>query len=198
MRKRMWWLVLWACLAPAARAQDVELFGGYSYLSVNGAKLESVGLNGWNAEVSVGRKSWSAVADFSNHYGVSEFHFTPIGNGGHGATFLFGPQYSLREVRHVTPFVHALVGTAHGVRYTWTLGGEYFPYSIASEMAFAMAFGGGIDVKVRDHIWIRPVQVDYIQQNFTSSAIHSARFSAGIVFRFGGGEKNGQLSEVNR
>lgn len=200
MRKRLWWcLIIWACLAPAARAQDVEVFGGYSYMGINGTNFENVGLNGWNAEVSVGRKSWSVVADFSSHYGAKEFYFTPIGNGGHGATFLVGPQYSFRKLPHVTPFVHALVGTAHGVIDTFAVepGGVCpglcsGPFVGRAENAFAMAFGVGFDVKLRDHIWIRPVQADYIQQNFTGSAVHSPRVSTGIVFRFGGGEKNGR------
>ena len=48
-----------------------------------------------------------------------------------------------------------------------------------------MAFGGGLDVKVLNHMWIRLIQADYIRQNFSDGAMNSPRISAGIVFRFG-------------
>jgi hypothetical protein len=194
MRKLLWCLALLACLAPAARAQDVELFGGYSYLRTKGTFYEHVNLNGFNAAASVNVKSWGVVADFSNHYGASKSNFTPIGNGGHGATFLFGPQYSFRKIPHVTPFVHAMVGGVHGARFTFAPlapgGACPFPGCIVGlwtvpERAFAMAFGGGIDFKVRDHIWIRALQADYLAQKFSDGPMHSPRISAGIVYRFG-------------
>jgi hypothetical protein len=53
------------------------------------------------------------------------------------------------------------------------------------ETAFAMALGGGLDVKARNHLWIRLIQVDYIRQNFSDGAMNSPRISAGVVFRFG-------------
>lgn len=194
MRKLLLRLTLLACVAPAVHAQDVELFGGYSYLRTKGTFYEHANLKGWNGEVSVNVKSWGVVADFSNHYGASKSNFTPIGNGGHGATFLFGPQYLFRKVPHVTPFVHALVGAAHGARFA---GGFLEPGGVCSsfgcvvglftvpETAFAMAFGGGIDVKVLDHVWIRVVQADYIAQKFTNGPMHSPRISAGLVYRLG-------------
>ena len=186
-------LVLLVCLAPAARAQDVEFFGGYSYLRTTGTNYEHAGINGWNAALSANIRSWGVVADFSNHYGASTNNFTPVGSGGHGAMFLFGPQYSFRRVPRVTPFVHGLFGGVQGARVTiGPLGpGGSCPapvcsgFSITPETAFAMALGGGLDVKVRNHVWIRLIQADYIRQNFSDGAMNSPRISAGVVFRFG-------------
>ena len=107
--------------------------------------------------------------------------------------FLFGPQYSFRHIPHVTPFVHALFGGVQGSRVTvgpLGQGGscpapECSGTSILPETAFAMAFGGGLDVKVHSHVWIRLIQADYIRQNFSDGAMTSPRISAGVVFRLG-------------
>jgi hypothetical protein len=181
------------CFATAARAQDVEFLGGYSYLRTTGTSYEHAGINGWNAALSANIKSWGVVADFSNHYGASTNNFTPVGSGGHGTMFLFGPQYSFRLVPRVTPFAHVLFGGVKGARET--VGplepGGACPspgcsgFSMIPETAFAMALGGGLDVKARNHLWIRLIQVDYIRQNFSDGAMNSPRISAGVVFRFG-------------
>jgi hypothetical protein len=163
----------------------VEFFGGYSFLRTAGTSL-----NGWNASVATNRGSWGIVADFSNHYGANA-SLPPIGVGFPGATYLFGPQYSLRAIPRATPFVHALFGEARGVRFSFLAGGPCPGPGCGGfsqpETAFAMAFGGGIDVKAARHVSIRVAQVDYVyvRQNFSNRAVNSPRFSAGIVLRFG-------------
>ncbi len=193
MRIRISCLVLLVCFAPAARAQDVELFGGFSYLRTTGTSYEHAGINGWNAALSANIKSWGVVADFSNHYGASANNFTPVGSGGRGTMFLFGPQYSFRLVPHVTPFAHVLFGGVQGARVGIGLLGPggacpepgCSGFSIIPETAFAMALGGGLDLKVHNHLWIRLIQADYIRQNFSDGTMNSPRISAGVVFRFG-------------
>lgn len=199
MRKQISCLVLLSCalaLPRASRAQDAEFFGGFSYMRTTGTEYEHAGINGWNAAVSANFKSWGVVADFSNHYGAGTTNFTPVGNGGRGTLFLFGPQYSFRRVPRVTPFVHALFGGVQGARQMAIPvvpagSGAGCPLlacsgpSIISQTAFAMALGGGLDVKVRKHIWIRLIQADYIRQNFSEGAMDSPRISAGLVFRTG-------------
>ena len=188
-------LVLALFIAPSARAQDVQFFGGYSYLRTTGSHYENTGLQGWNAAAAINLGSLGFVADFSNHYGASTANFTPIGSRGHGSMYLFGPQYSVRLIPRVTPFVHALFGGVNGSKITLTAGGSLGPGGqcpapacsgslIAPERAFAMAFGGGLDVKLEHHLWIRLVQVDYVRQNFSNGAMTSPRVSAGVVLRF--------------
>jgi len=193
MRTRISCLAVLACLAPAAIAQDVEFFGGYSHLRTTGTDYEHAGLNGWDAALSANIGPWGVVADLSNHYGASTNNFTPVGSGGHGFMYLFGPQYSFRLVPRVTPFVHALFGRVDGARETVAplAPGGACPspgcsgISIMPETAFAMAVGGGLDVKVRKHVWVRLIQADYIRQGFSLGAMNSPRISAGVVFRFG-------------
>jgi hypothetical protein len=193
MRTQISCLVVLVCLAPAALAQDVEFFGGYSHLRTTGTDGEHVGINGWDAAFSANIGSWGVVADASNYYGASTNNFTPVGSGGHGFMYLFRPQYSFRLVPRVTPFVHVLFGGVDGVRETFeplAPGGACPPpgcsgISTTPETAFAMAVGGGLDLKVRTHLWVRLIQADYIRQGFSLGATNNPRISAGVVLRLG-------------
>jgi len=193
MRAQISCLVVLVCIAPAALAQDVEFFGGYSHLRTTGADGEHVGINGWDAALSANLGSWGVAADVSNFYGASTNNLTPVGSGGHGFMYLFGPQYSFRLVPRVTPFVHTLFGRVDGARETVgplaTGGACPSPgcsgILITPETAFAMAVGGGLDVKVSKHLWVRLIQADYIRQGFSIGAMNSPRISAGVVFRLG-------------
>ena len=193
MRTQISFLVVLVCLAPAALAQDVEFFGGYSHLQTTGTGGEHVGINGFDAALSANFGSWGVVADASNYYGASTNNFTPVGSGGHGLMYLFGPQYSFRLVPRVTPFVHVLFGRVDGARETVEplAPGGACPspgcsgISVTPEAAFAMAVGGGLDLKVRKHVWVRLIQADYIRQGFSFGAMNNPRISAGIVFRLG-------------
>ncbi len=132
-----------------------EVFGGYQYTHFEG----SVEANGWNASVAGNISRWFGVAaDFSGAYKSGErVH-----------TYMFGPVFSARSDK-VTPFAHALFGGASG-------GGTN---------AFAMAFGGGVDVKVADRVAFRVIQGDWLvfrSEGYTSKK--NARVSTGIVFRF--------------
>jgi opacity protein-like surface antigen len=75
------------------------------------------------------------------------------------------------------------------------LGG--FSAPITSANAFAMAFGGGIDIGLSRHFAIRAAQVDYLRTNFNSvdalasglstdlnNHQNSFRYSGGVVWRF--------------
>jgi hypothetical protein len=60
---------------------------------------------------------------------------------------------------------------------------------LGSKFAFATAAGGGIDVRVSRHFAVRPVQAEYFLTKFRDGANNrqnNFRYSAGIVFRFGG------------
>jgi len=150
--------LLLASLALPLAAQDfpkAEIFGGYQYTHFEGG----VNANGWNAALAGNFNRWFGVAaDFSGAYN----------SGQHVHTYMFGPVFSARSDT-VTPFAHALFGGASG-------GGT---------TAFAMAFGGGVDVKVVDKVAVRLIQGDWLM--FRSEGVtakKNARISTGIVFRF--------------
>jgi hypothetical protein len=92
-------------------------------------------------------------------------------------TALFGPQFSFRRNSRVRPFAHALLGFSRmtikniSVGYLETdnySGGDSTKYvgkysgSIRGNTAFAMALGGGLDIKASKHASIRLVQLDYL------------------------------------
>jgi hypothetical protein len=181
---RRWFLVMIvpAVLLSGRRASSqVELFGGYSNLRVsNTPPGMGSSANGWEAGVSahlIG--SLGLELDYSNHYGMTPIfppngtmHFVPE------FTELYGPRFTPLSLPKIEPFVHALVGSVHGVA-------GVSPLATERESAFALDFGGGINVKATQHIWIRLIQADYLRFNFTNNSQNDTRISAGLVFRFG-------------
>jgi len=164
--------------APRAFSQ-VELYGGYSHLSLSSTP-SNIGSssNGWQGGIYLHLLGpFGAEADYSNHYGVSPR--IPSGGGRYYVpkfTELYGPRFTLALPR-IHPFVHALFGTVHGTAET--------PLGSRSENAFGLAFGGGVNVKATRHVWLRLIQVDYLRAQFTNNTQNDTRVSAGLVFRFG-------------
>ncbi len=164
MKKLMFVLSLVALLSlpismMAADYPKAEVFGGYSYQHVEGG----FNLNGWNASVAGNFNPWlGLVADLSGQYNDFNSH-----------SFLFGPQLTYRGNDRVTPFAHVLIGAVHHS------GGGIF-----SNTAFATAFGGGVDVKLKGPVAARLIQVDYIMTRFNGQTQNDARLSFGLVFRF--------------
>jgi opacity protein-like surface antigen len=184
--------------ASAASAQDevpkVEIFAGYSYVHGNlGFRIPGFNMNGGSASVSF--NPWSSlgiVADFGG------YHVGNIGGlsvDGNIYTYLFGPKLAYRSGRW-TPFVQALFGGAHASGSTSPINvARVRPQGIlpifsglASENAFAMAVGGGLDVNATNHIGIRLIQAEYLMTRFgvvnSTDTQNNARISAGVVFRF--------------
>ncbi len=168
---------------------------------------------GWDISAAFNfARSFGVAADFSNHYGTPQAvghtvsgTFYPIGTGGKGFSFLFGPQVSYRGISNIKPFGHMLFGgmrasklvpnstSSGGVGGGFVIiAGPSCPslYCVAPATTFAMAFGGGLDVKVTDRIWIRAFQADYVRAEITTgygtiATQNDLRISTGIVFRFG-------------
>jgi hypothetical protein len=101
-----------------------------------------------------------------------------------------GPQ--LRLPTHTfKPFAEFLFGGAHTNTYTNLVkatGSTVGP----NNNAFAMAVGGGFDIRVNKTISIRPFEMDYLLTRFGTSLIpggnhnqNNFRYNAGVVFTFG-------------
>jgi hypothetical protein len=52
-----------------------------------------------------------------------------------------------------------------------------------ADTAFAMAFGGGLDVHAGQHIDVRVIQVDYVPTFFNSTRQDNIRATAGIKIK---------------
>ena len=109
-----------------------------------------------------------AKFDYSLHLREDEFS-RPAGNGTIDSTvqnFLGGIQVknNLEDGPRFKPFGHALFGVANqkldvdSPQLPAVLGISDFH---VNETSFAMAFGGGLDIKLNERIEIRAVQVDW-------------------------------------
>jgi hypothetical protein len=172
--RRFLYLLLLLLLPVSALGQEtpkVEVFGGYSNLSAN-VNASSINLNGANVSVAENVNSWFGGAlDFSSHFG------TENGKSVSTQSLTYGPVFSYRKSKSVTPFGHVLLGAVRG-------GPEYLDIS-KSEFRFGVYAGGGVDVKVNPNLALRLIQVDYLLTRFSNATQDNFRLSAGIVLRFG-------------
>jgi opacity protein-like surface antigen len=168
----------------AALAQDYtkwEFFGGYSALNfdnlggdtdnaeVNDILGEKNTLRGFELAVTRNfHKYIGAKFDYSLHLREDEFS-RPAGSGTIDSTvqnFLGGIQIkdNSEDGPRFKPFAHALVGVAH---QKLDVDSPQLPavFGISdfhvNETSFAMAFGGGIDIKLNERIDIRAAQIDW-------------------------------------
>jgi len=184
MRRFLTITVLTIALAPAAMAQDDykkwEFFGGYSALGFDtlagdtgNPAVEAV-LSGRNTlrgfELSVTRNFHKYVGvkgDYSLHLREDNFS-RPAGSGTVDTTvqnFLGGLQFkdNATEAR-IKPFAHALFGFANQKVDVDSpnLSAIFGVTDLrVNETSFAMAFGGGLDIRLNEKIDIRAVQADW-------------------------------------
>jgi opacity protein-like surface antigen len=183
----------------------VEVFAGFSVLGTNykaepslpgepvltafEAKQTLKGFNG--AVTGYLSKNFGLTADFSAHFGTDKLA-DPLGGDIRTDTSVYnilgGPQYKFRNKSRVTPFVRGLAGVAI------TRAKITVPSLNASDTAnstdFALALGGGLDVRVNKRFDVRLFQVDYNpiflkdgnDTGFNRRA-DNVRFSFGIVFK---------------
>lgn len=164
MRKLSWLLGLVVLLGASALAQQetptAEFFGGYSYLHSNIAN-GGFNSNGGSASLAINPTRWlGLVADVGGYHGSS---ITTV-------TYLFGPRFSYRSNSPVTPFAHVLFGGAHVTN---------------SGNGFAMAVGGGLDLRADSHWSWRIVQAEYLLTKLNdglNNQQNNARISTGIVY----------------
>jgi opacity protein-like surface antigen len=179
-----------------------ELFLGYSY--IRGVPTLSPGnrmdyLNGGSTSIAFNlNRTLGLVGDFGG-YDASELQLTGAGANparvadasGTAYTFMAGPRLSFRHDR-ITPFVQVLFGGVHASQVTLSNCTGALCTPLASENAFAMTAGGGLDLKIHRHIAIRIVQAEYLMTRFGDPTTgiresqNDIRLSSGLVFGFGG------------
>jgi hypothetical protein len=152
----------------------IDVFAGYSYLRFDSKPLgfsDQLNLNGWNFELALPHiyEGLGAVADVSAHYG----HELTAYN------FVIGPQYTF-EVKNLRIFAHGLFGKSRD-RLSFPGTSQLEP----SNLARAIAFGGGVDVPLGEKLSWRALQADYVITSNFDGTQHNIRASTGIVYRFG-------------
>lgn len=147
----------------SARAQGVDLFGGYSYERLDSSPGRN--LNGLEITGQFKMNSWFGVAaDFDSHFGL------PSETDARTLHFMVGPQFSFPS--RISPFVHALVGVGH------------LSYNGSPDTSIAGGIGAGIDMRIAPLLSWRIIQADDIITHHFGAVQHDARVSTGIVFRF--------------
>ena len=208
MRRMLLVVSLFFLLPLCANAQEtpsVEVFGGYSYFHTeNGGDL-----HGWNGSVAANLNKWfGLVADVSGHYesrssnlvvNVPDFPTLPglppvefrfkVDTNIH--TIMVGPRFSYRKIEKITPFAHALFGVSRTHTEIESRSTSFESFSSDNNTRFAMAIGGGLDVKLSKSLALRVIQADYVYKSlgFTRGLFdthHNFRAGVGLVFRFGG------------
>lgn len=169
-------LGLFLMISVPVAAQELpkaELFGGYSWAGGN--------FHGFDTSVTGNVNHWFGVtANFSGHKGHEDDGI--FRENQRALSFLFGPRFSIRKSKRVTPFVYALFG---GVNFRVTLLASGQRLASASDTGFNMALGGGLDVKVNDRLAIRAFQLDYLRPNFFGESHNRGRLAFGVVLRLG-------------
>lgn len=156
------------------RAPEVNVFAGYSLLRYDSVPLgfaDRQNLSGANIEISLPDiyKNIGIVADGSAHYSSQMENFN----------LMFGPQYRY-EVKGMWIFGHGLWGRTR--TRLKELGASQLE---SSTLGYGVAFGGGLDIPLKDRFSIRPIQADYIIASQFGDRRKNMRYSAGIVIRFG-------------
>lgn len=177
MKRVIWIIPAILLFSIAARAQNTpawEISGGYSYLKAN-LGSSSFSLNGATATATQNLNDW-----FGGRLEVSGYYGHVSGTTVSAQTVMYGPVFSFRKFRAVSPFVHAQLGAIHGS--TGYLGISQ------SAFKFAMVGGGGVDVQISKRASLR-LQADYMLSRFLSLNQNNLQGSVGLVYRFGSKNK---------
>jgi opacity protein-like surface antigen len=187
----------------------VEVFVGYSALGEANSRGISFGPNasvGANYSAEPGFET-SIIGNFSKHFGIKgdfSAHFNnesasgPITACTPACTtvtqnfqlktrvynFLAGPEFKARNRTRFTPFAHVLGGVAH-TSATFTTPGPTFNLLLKkSDNSFAMALGGGVDIRASKRLSFRAV-MDYnpvFVHDSASGTRDLVRLSLGVLF----------------
>ena len=98
--------------------------------------------------------------------------------------FLAGPEFKARNHTRVTPFAHLLGGVAH-TSATFTTPGPTFNLLLKkTDNSFAMALGGGLDIRASKRVSFRAM-MDYnpvFVNDSTTGTRDFVRLSLGVLF----------------
>jgi hypothetical protein len=177
-----------ACAAPPAagaqdEAPDWEIFGGYSFTHWGSGSvlLPQQNTNGWDISGGENVNHWlGGIADISGTYASRTIQGLRI--NGSAYPFLFGPQFTLRQLNRIHLFGRPLIGGVHA--HDNLSGGT----ALVSQTKWAYSLGGGADFRLNRHASVR-LSADWIRSHFPQTLArdyqNSVRVSAGFVFALG-------------
>jgi opacity protein-like surface antigen len=190
---------------PQDNSSKLEIAADFSFARWNPSKNYSnaVNLYGGGGSITLfftdfvgikgeftGYSSQNQIINIKNGEGV----FVPVRFNGNLFTYLFGPVIQKRS-GGIKPFGDVLLGAAHSNVYANVATNQALGTAPSSD-AFAMAVGGGLDLRLNNHISIRLGEADYLLTHFdaynglvvapffSTYNQNSFRFLSGIVFSF--------------
>ena len=177
--------------------------------------LPSFNAHGGSAQLGYNFNRWfSVVFDAGAVHGTGVGNFdnrilfpSTFGRGGLDMTvanYLLGPRVSFKRGSRWVPYVQTLFGGATAwqslpvpdVAIVTPLGGVIVPNGSHLQFArttsgFAMTAGGGVDIRLSKHVYLRPIQAEYFLTRLKPIGDLSLvnrnnfRYSAGVNFSFG-------------
>ena len=167
-----------------------EFFAGYSFHSadINTLTIDPhrISQNGVNLEYTRNiTRHIGITGDASVHF-HRETHSTGLGTFSSQRDQYFmlgGIQLRAGNDQRVRPFAHALFGASLFRGFTSDIRPAGNVYTFDDATSFAMALGGGVDVRVNKRLDVRLIQFDYTPTFFGSGRQDNFRISTGIVFR---------------
>ena len=177
-------------LPAVARAQGLEVGGGYSHLTGD------FGTDGFNAGAAWWfTKRVTIAADYDSTWDTSSLTNFAFSNSGAVATkshlqsFLVGPRIffstNWTDKYKLNPFGEVQVGVSHLSQDVTQVG---VPTQSASDTAFTWMMGGGADYLFSDH-WSGRANVDFLRTHFASEGQSRVRLVLGIRYTIGSRER---------
>jgi hypothetical protein len=174
---------------------------GFSFVNVHPSLAPITSFNvfggGGQFDVNFGNY-WGVKADFMGYTQGSGLknQLNKLGYAGQLSgnvfTYTFGPQIK-KHTGTVQPFAEFLFGAAHTNAYASIYDAVHgITNASSNNNGFAMNLGGGIDIRLGQHFFARPVEVDYLLTRFTVNGTNytgnqnNFRYFAGIGFTWGG------------
>lgn len=200
-------VLLMGIVAGAQEFPRSEAAFDYSYMRYSPSAPYSKGhsLNGGGGSITFNLNSVFGIeANFqgygSNHTGFNIAPNATFPSGLQGSvqgnlfTYMFGPQIKVRA-HHIAPYGHLLFGGAHSNVYgnafkTFCGVGVCGVSGAPASNAFAMEFGGGIDIPINHVVTFRPGEVDYVLTRFSNiftgkNNQNNVNYAVGVVFNLG-------------
>ncbi|HZR66068.1 MAG TPA: outer membrane beta-barrel protein [Terriglobales bacterium] len=169
-------MVVFAVPAAAQDCPPIEIFGEYSFLSIDTKGISSrQSANGWEAGVAMTLDKYLAVEFEGSGYYTSLTGSTGTSNV-RDFYLLAGPRINLKPI-----FVRALFGGDH-------LSDNVFNGNVLAQ-GFAAAIGGGVDRRIKGR-WSFRASADYVLSRhsvFSTSAMRQNNFrtSVGLAYTIG-------------
>lgn len=219
--------LLSVCAVAQEEVPKGEVYLGYSYMRI----APTTQVNAYNSNGGLGQVQYNInkhVGILADLGGFANGNISVRGSGNLPQNqtqfqYLFGPRIFTNKTGKISPFAEFEVGGIHNSR-SFNVPTAIIPFGFvplrgsgitlapsgpgltkirSTQNGFALAVGGGIDIKVKRSIAVRPIQLDYLPAKFSPFNVTTAlslgrnntrwsnnlRYSGGVDFRFGGGSQ---------